>query len=265
MEADYRRQRYFMSLIDSSLEGGFFVTDGGDERRLAYISEGMLHFLGYEPDVFQGLMAGGLEAIVCSDDVALFRTAWREAVNGCYEQEYRIRKGDGQVIWVLEKGRLVVDGEGEPVCICLLLDITERKMRQDELIRQTRLDPLTGLYNREYAQQFIQTYLDIHRGGHSSALLVFDLDHFKRVNDRYGHLRGDAVLIAFAKLLQESFRTRDFVARTGGDEFIAFMQDVPSRTEALDVSRRIREAMSATLGKICGLQAFREHRRGLFP
>ena len=43
-----------MSLIDSSLEGGFFVTDGGDERRLAYISEGMLHFLGYEPDVFQG-------------------------------------------------------------------------------------------------------------------------------------------------------------------------------------------------------------------
>lgn len=110
------------------------------------------------------------------------------------------------------------------------------------------LDPLTGLYNREYAQQFIQTYLDIHRGGHSSALLVFDLDHFKRVNDRYGHLRGDAVLIAFAKLLQESFRTRDFVARTGGDEFIAFMQDVPSRTEALDVSRRIREAMSATLG-----------------
>ena len=247
-EADYRRQRYFMSLIDSSLEGGFFVTDGGDERRLAYISEGMLHFLGYEPDVFQGLMAGGLEAIVCSDDVALFRTAWREAVNGCYEQEYRIRKGDGQVIWVLEKGRRVVDGEGEPVCICLLLDITERKMRQDELIRQTRLDPLTGLYNREYAQQFIQTYLDIHRGGHSSALLVFDLDHFKRVNDRYGHLRGDAVLIAFAKLLQESFRTRDFVARTGGDEFIAFMQDVPSRTEALDVSRRIREAMSATLG-----------------
>lgn len=75
-------QRYFMSLIDSSLEGGFFVTDGGDERRLAYISEGMLHFLGYERDVFQGLMAGGLEAIVCSDDVALFRTAWREAVNG---------------------------------------------------------------------------------------------------------------------------------------------------------------------------------------
>ena len=92
------------------------------------------------------------------------------------------------------------------MCICLLLDITERKMRQDELIRQTRLDPLTGLYNREYAQQFIQTYLDIHRGGHSSALLVFDLDHFKRVNDRSGHLRGDAVLIAFAKLLQASFR-----------------------------------------------------------
>ncbi|MFQ8735051.1 MAG: PAS domain-containing protein [Bilophila wadsworthia] len=74
----------------------------------------MLHFLGYEPDVFQGLMAGGLEAIVCSDDVALFRTAWREAVNGCYEQEYRIRKGDGQVIWVLERGGSLWTGKESP-------------------------------------------------------------------------------------------------------------------------------------------------------
>lgn len=255
-EADYRRQRYCMSLIDSSLEGGFLVTGGGDERRLDYVSEGMLHFLGYDRETFQALIAGGLEAIVWPDDVDLFRGAWRAAVHDCYEQEYRVRKGDGQVIWVLEKGRLTVDEMGKPVCICLLLDITGRKIRQEELIRQTRLDPLTGLYNREYAQQFIQTYLDIHRGGHASALLVFDLDHFKRVNDRYGHLRGDAVLIAFAKLLQESFRTRDFVARTGGDEFTAFMQDVPSRAEALDVARRIREAMSLSLGKEyadCGL------------
>lgn len=248
-EAAYRRQRYCMSLIDSSLEGGFLVTGGGDERKLDYISEGMLHFLGYDREAFQELITDGLEAIVWPDDVALFRSAWRAAVNDCYEQEYRVRKGDGQVIWVLEKGRLTVDEAGEPVCICLLLEITERKLRQEELIRQTRLDPLTGLYNREYAQQFIQTYLDIHRDGHASALLVFDLDHFKRVNDRYGHLRGDTVLKAFAQLLQESFRTRDFVARTGGDEFTAFMQDVPSRAEALDVARRIREAMSLSLGK----------------
>lgn len=134
------------------------------------------------------------------------------------------------------------------MCICLLLDTTEHKMRQNKLIRQTRLDPLTGLYSREYAQQFIQTYSDIHCRGHPPALLVFDLDRFRRVNDCYGHLRGDAVLIAFAKLLQEPFRTRDFVTRTGGDELIAFMQDVPSRTEVLSVSRRIREAMSVTLG-----------------
>ena len=248
-EADYQRQLYFLSLIGSSLAGGGFVAYAGDERRLAYVSDGLLEFLGYTREAFEEQTRDGLTALVYAEDAERSRTAWRLAVDGCYEQEYRIRTGANTSIWVLEKGRLATDEEGREVCICILLDITARKMRQDELLRQTRIDPLTGLYNREYAQQYIQTYLDIHRDGHSSALLVFDLDNFKQINDRCGHLEGDKVLIEFAQMLKNTLRSRDFVARTGGDEFTAFMQDIPSRTEAMDTARRIRKHVADTLGK----------------
>ena len=248
-EVDYQRQLYFLSLIGSSLAGGGFVAYAGDDRRLAYVSDGLLDFLGYAREAFEEQTRDGLAALVHPEDAERSRTAWRQAKDGCYEQEYRIRTGAGTNIWVLEKGRLSTDKEGREVCICILLDITARKIRQDELLRQTRLDPLTGLYNREYAQQYIQTYLDIHRDGHSSALLVFDLDNFKQVNDRRGHLEGDDVLIEFARMLRKALRSRDFVARTGGDEFTAFMQDIPSRSEALDMARRIRKQVADTLGK----------------
>ncbi|MEI3477945.1 MAG: GGDEF domain-containing protein [Bilophila sp.] len=100
------------------------------------------------------------------------------------------------------------------------------------------------------------TYLDIHRDVHSSALLVFDLDNFKQVNDRRGHLAGDAVLMAFANLLRSCSRARDFAARVGGDEFLLFMQDVPSHEDAAGMAERVRAAMREGLGAEyadCGL------------
>lgn len=255
--AAYLRQQYFMSLISTSIAGGTFVTRAGEERRPVYVSDSLLSFLGYSREAFEAEAADGLIGLVPPEDREALRAACMD--KSYYEVEYRLRKADGTMIWALEKGRLVRSeegGDGGPVYICILLDITERKLRQDELIRQTRLDPLTGLYNREYAQRYIGTYLDIHRDVHSSALLVFDLDNFKQVNDRRGHLTGDAVLTAFADLLRACSRTRDFAARVGGDEFLLFMQDVPSREDAAGMAERVRAAMRDGLGveyADCGL------------
>lgn len=254
--ADYQRQQYFMSMISSSLAGGSFIACARPQRPLVYVSDSLLNFLGYAREDFDLISHGSLANIIHAEDRERVLKVYSSDESEYYEEEYRVRKANGSVIWVLEKGRRSADEDGRPVYICILLDITSRKIRHDELLRQTRLDPLTGLYNHEYARQYIQTYLDIHQQDHASALLLFDLDNFKQVNDRHGHLEGDAVLVRFGKLLGEQLRSRDFIARTGGDEFLAFMQDVPSSMVVQDVVRRVSQAMRESLCKEysdCGL------------
>lgn len=255
-DAVYQRQQHFMSLISSSIAGGSFITRAEAGRPLAYVSDSLLSLLGYTRKEFENACGGRLTGIIHPDDRGRVTAACADPQRDYYEEEYRIRKADGNVIWALEKGRLTTDEDGERIYICILLDITDRRLRHDELVQRTRQDPLTGLYNHDYARQYIQTYLDIHQHGHASALLLFDLDNFKRVNDMHGHLEGDAALVRFAEILKKQFRSRDFLARTGGDEFIAFLQDIPSEQEAVamadGVARRMRDSLGGEYAD-CGL------------
>ena len=255
-DAVYQRQQHFMSLISSSIAGGSFIARAEAGRPLAYVSDSLLSLLGYTRKEFEKACGGKLSGIIHPDDRGRVPAACADPQSDYYEEEYRIRKADGNLIWALEKGRLATDEDGERIYICILLDITDRKLRHDELVQRTRQDPLTGLYNHDYARQYIQTYLDIHQRGHASALLLFDLDNFKRVNDRHGHLEGDAALVRFAEILKKQFRSRDFLARTGGDEFIAFLQDIPSEREAEAMADGVARRMRDSLGREyadCGL------------
>ena len=101
---------------------------------------------------------------------------------------------------------------------------------QNELyITQTelKLDGLTQVYNRKaFDQEIVKTLQIAQLSGRTSSLLLFDIDHFKNVNDTYGHQTGDKVLQHFAKLIVQNFPSRtDFVARYGGEEFIVIMND----------------------------------------
>ncbi|HEY5609684.1 MAG TPA: GGDEF domain-containing protein, partial [Thermoanaerobaculia bacterium] len=107
-------------------------------------------------------------------------------------------------------------------------------------------DPLTDVYRRWYL--FEQVRLELTRAaryGRPFSLLVVDLDHFKSVNDEYGHPAGDAVLQRFAKLLVDSCRNSDIVARYGGDEFCALLTDTPL-DGAIEVAERIRRRAAET-------------------
>ena len=114
----------------------------------------------------------------------------------------------------------------------------ERARIEMELLRdQAERDPLTGLHNRRH--------LDRRRDvAGPVGLAVLDLDHFKDVNDRFGHEVGDRVLVRVAELLREQVRSDDVVARTGGEEFVLLMPRT-SDAEALACCERVREALRA--------------------
>lgn len=111
----------------------------------------------------------------------------------------------------------------------------------DEIRALTITDSLTGCYNRRYLDERLrEEVLRSQRFGHALSVIVLDIDHFKQVNDRYGHPAGDAVLKGVAKILQAEMRARiDWVARLGGEEFVALLPDT-QLDEAAVVAERLR-------------------------
>ena len=105
--------------------------------------------------------------------------------------------------------------------------IAETESLQAQLKEQALRDPLTGLHNRRYLFEMAPRLLDLaERQGASLCLVVIDLDHFKTLNDTYGHKAGDEVLLAFAELLRSSLRRTDVFCRHGGEEFVIVMPDI---------------------------------------
>jgi diguanylate cyclase (GGDEF)-like protein len=108
-------------------------------------------------------------------------------------------------------------------------------------------DPLTGLYNRRFFDDYFEKELNrSHRYSHHLALVVFDLHRFKEVNDRYGHPQGDILLQMAATTLRKSMRTSDYAFRIGGDEF-ALLLPQSDTEQATAMSRRLRAAYEATI------------------
>jgi two-component system cell cycle response regulator len=120
------------------------------------------------------------------------------------------------------------------------------KQRSADLDRMSRTDALTGLYNRRHLdEQLVRQLSNANRHHDPLCVLLLDIDHFKLVNDNYGHPAGDLVLCAFADRLRSELRANDIVGRWGGEEFLVIMP----RTDlagALEVAERLRGATAAS-------------------
>lgn len=117
------------------------------------------------------------------------------------------------------------------------------KRLQDILEQQSFLDGLTGLWNRSYLDRRIESELNVaRRYGRPMSIVLLDIDHFKRLNDSYGHLFGDVVLQGIAESLRAYARRSDIVARYGGEEFAVLLTDT-GRNAAVHVSERLRDAL----------------------
>ena len=116
---------------------------------------------------------------------------------------------------------------------------------QTELKRLADEDPLTQLPNRRSFFATAQTHLEgLESNGGTSALLVIDADHFKQLNDSYGHAVGDRALVGIAEVLRENFRESDLICRVGGEEFAVLLPEM-SISEAQPLATRVVEAVAA--------------------
>jgi diguanylate cyclase (GGDEF)-like protein len=113
-----------------------------------------------------------------------------------------------------------------------------QRMRADKFYGLAILDPLTGLYNRRFGQERLQEELArAERRGHDLAVLVFDLDSFKQINDEYGHAAGDLALKEFSRRLKRAIRACDVPVRLGGDEFLLVLPECTRQNVHIILSR----------------------------
>ncbi len=179
---------------------------------------------------------------------AAFQKVLGEGQEGGAECELLCR--DGTRMPVAIQGKAHVTEEGFQYSRTMVFDLSERKAMEARLEQQALIDPLTGLGNRRALED--QASMEIARAERSGAplsLLAIDLDHFKHINDTYGHDVGDLVLQAFAELAQEVLRDGDVLCRIGGEEFTVLLPNT-SKEQALQVAERLRQAIATTPAKI---------------
>lgn len=139
---------------------------------------------------------------------------------GIFTLDAQIKRADGEIRWIRINGEMVRQAGGSPILHGLKQDVTEGKRRSEALRRMAENDALTGLASRAvYESRFLNARSSAPSFTPLGALILFDLDGFKGINDRLGHLAGDACLKVFAERLSASFPEALLTARIGGDEF----------------------------------------------
>lgn len=151
---------------------------------------------------------------------------------------------------------LTVTTERGPIMVAMLRDISHRITLQNELTRLASADPLTGQLNRRaFLESFEKEWHRASRYKSALSLLMFDLDHFKQINDIHGHDVGDQVICRFSELVRSSLRDIDLFGRWGGEEFIAALPHTDLQS-ARNAAERIRKTFAIQQFEGQSLEAF---------
>lgn len=195
------------------------------DRRRVHVNDALCRLTGYSRNQLVGTT---VRAITHPDDVDLDAKDRQRLLAGeisAYQIEKRYVHAWGHYIWVLVTVSLIRDDKGRPLFfISQVQDISERKVQERRLKDLVDHDFLTRLFNRRrFEQELTKEDRRAARYRSTGAVLVIDLDHFKEVNDQFGHQAGDDLLKTVAGALRHAVRQTDTLARIGGDEFAVIL------------------------------------------
>lgn len=224
-------------LFENSHEA-LLITDHAN--RIVSVNQAFTEITGYSCEE----VIGASPALMKSDvhPPEFYRAMW-EALSrdGHWAGEIFDRRRNGEVFPKWLTISVVKNSIGKITnYVAAFADITERKAAEDRIRHLAHHDTLTGLPNRSLLRdRFEQSMLRIERNGGQLAVCFFDLDHFKRVNDTYGHRFGDELIIEATKRITTNLRQSDTVCRLGGDEFIILLESAGVVTDAAVVAQKI--------------------------
>jgi diguanylate cyclase (GGDEF)-like protein/PAS domain S-box-containing protein len=225
----------FHTMVNWTYDWEYWVLPDG---RFHHMTPSVRRVTGYNPEDFES-EPGLVDAIVHPED----RMLWNEhmkhrlhegASDEVVELDLRIVQKDGGLRWVSHTCRPVFGSDGRYLGRRVAVrDITARREAEEQIRQLAHYDPVTGLPNRRLLMDRLnQALAASNRTRKHHALLILDLDHFKRLNDTQGHDVGDQLLLEVAKRLRRSVRQRDTVARLGGDEYVVLLEYLDTEEEA---------------------------------
>ena len=216
-----------------------------DDRAIA-VNDAFCEMVGFTRDE---LLGRDSKQFTFPDDIGITEGTHTRFSAGEIDQvryEKRYLRKDGRLI-IAEVSRSVArDPEGDILySLSSERDVTEERFLNERLSHQALHDALTGLANRVlFEDRLAQAHSRLDRQGGRGAVLLLDLDDFKGVNDTYGHLVGDQLLVGVARRLELVTRASDTLCRLGGDEFLYLAEGLTSEDEAADVATRLLDVLT---------------------
>ena len=237
----------FRSVVNQPLVGIAVVENG----KFTFTNAKFGEMFGYSAEQLLGL--GPLD-MATEEDKPKVAEQLRRRVSGeakTVDYTFHGRRGDGAEVDAELHGSVMELGENR-VFVSVVLDVSERMRAEREtqalyelLHEQSNRDALTGLFNRRYIDASLERELILaYRGGRPLSVVMGDIDYFKTVNDRYGHLAGDDVLCGVAAQITKFFRDGDFACRYGGEEFLLVLPGMPE-AKARERVELLRAAIEA--------------------
>ena len=155
--------------------------------------------------------------------------------------DYRLKGKGGTVVWYSASVILLNSSSQDGLKIIgYVKNINERKKQEIEILNQSQKDGLTGLFNKKVTESMIDSYLTGEGRNSRHAVIMVDIDNFKKINDTFGHTEGDAAISSVSQQLKHLFRTTDILGRVGGDEFLVLMKNASDIGGLLEKLRLIK-------------------------